>query len=43
MWPSKRKLDEEKRKHADLAEQNSFAPAFFHRMPRLLVKGTAKP
>jgi hypothetical protein len=43
MWPSKRKLDEEKPKHADFAQQNSFGPACFHRMLRLLVKGTAKP
>jgi hypothetical protein len=43
MWPSKRKLDEEKPKHAHLAQQNSFGAAFFHRMLRLLVKGAAKP
>jgi hypothetical protein len=43
MWPNKRKLDEEKPKLADLAQQNSFGPAFFHRMLRLLAKGTAKP
>jgi hypothetical protein len=28
MWPSKRKLDEEKSKNASLAEQNDFGPAF---------------
>jgi hypothetical protein len=42
MWPSKRKLVEEKSKHASLAQQNGFGPAFFHRMLRL-VKGTAEP
>jgi hypothetical protein len=42
MWPSKRKLDEEKSKHASLAQQNSFGPEFFQGMLRL-VKGTAKP
>jgi hypothetical protein len=39
--PIKRKLDEEKLKHAGLAQQNGFGTAFFHRMLRL-VKGTAK-
>ncbi len=29
MWPCKRKLHEEKSKHAGLAQQNSFGPAFF--------------
>jgi hypothetical protein len=29
MWPSKRKLDQEKSKHAGLAQQNGFGPAFF--------------
>jgi hypothetical protein len=43
MWPSKRKLDEEKPKHADLAQQNSFGPAFFHRMLRMLVKAWQSP
>ncbi len=42
MWPSKRKLGEEKSKHAGLALQNGFGPASFHRMLRL-VKGTAEP
>ncbi len=42
MWPSKRKLVEEKSKHASLAQQNGFGPAFFHRMLRL-VKGTSEP
>ncbi len=41
MCPSERKLDEEKSKHAGLAQQNGFGPAFFHRMLRL-VKGTAE-
>jgi len=41
MCPSKRKLDEEKLKHAGLAQQNGFGPAFFQRMLRL-VKGTAE-
>jgi hypothetical protein len=26
MWPNKRKLDEEKSKHASLAQQNGFGP-----------------
>jgi hypothetical protein len=34
-------LDEEKPKHAGLAQQNGFVPAFLHRMLRL-PKGTAK-
>jgi len=42
MWLYKRKLSEEKSKHASLAQQNGFGPAFLHRMLRL-VKGTAKP
>jgi hypothetical protein len=42
MWPSKRKLDEVKSKHAGWVQQNGFSPAFFHRMLRL-VKGTAEP
>jgi hypothetical protein len=29
MWPSKTKLDEEKSKHAGLAQQNGFGPAGF--------------
>ncbi len=32
MVPNKRKLDEEKSKHAGLVQQNGFGPAFFHRM-----------
>jgi hypothetical protein len=35
-------LDEEKSKHASLAQQNGFNPAFLHSLLRL-VKGTAKP
>jgi hypothetical protein len=35
-------LDEEKSKHAGLAEQNGFGQAFFHSLLRL-VKRTAKP
>jgi hypothetical protein len=31
-WANKRKLDEEKSKHAGLAEQNGFGPAFFHKI-----------
>jgi hypothetical protein len=42
MWPCKRKLNEEKSKHAGLAQHNGFGPAFLHRMLRL-VKGTTKP
>jgi hypothetical protein len=34
-------LDEEKPKHAGLAQQNGFIPAFLHRMLRL-PKGAAK-
>jgi hypothetical protein len=41
MSPCKRKLDEEKSKHAGLVQQNGFGPAFFHSM-QLLVKGTTK-
>jgi hypothetical protein len=41
MWPSKRKLEEEKLKHAALAQQNGFGPAFFHGMLRL-VKGNSR-
>jgi hypothetical protein len=36
------KLYEEKPKHASLAQQNGFGPAFLHSLLRL-VKGTAKP
>jgi hypothetical protein len=36
MWPCKIKLDEEKAKHAGLAQQNGFGPAFLHRMLRLV-------
>jgi len=35
-------LDEEKSKHAGLAQQNAFDPTFLHTMLRL-AKGTAKP
>jgi hypothetical protein len=42
MWPCKRKLDQEKSKHATLAQQSGFGRAFLHRMLRL-VKGMAKP
>jgi hypothetical protein len=35
-------LDEEKSKHARLAQQNGFGPEFLHSFLRL-VKGTAKP
>jgi hypothetical protein len=35
-------MDEEMSKHVSLAQQNSFGPAFFHEILRLL-KGTAKP
>jgi len=35
-------LDEEKSKHASLAQQNGFGPALLHRMLRL-AKGTAEP
>jgi hypothetical protein len=35
-------LDEEKSKHASLAQQNGLSPAFLHRMLKL-AKGTAKP
>jgi hypothetical protein len=40
MWPCELKLDEEKSKHAGLALQNGFDPAFFHCFVRL-VKGPA--
>jgi hypothetical protein len=30
VWTIKRKLNEEKSKHASLALQNGFGPAFFH-------------
>jgi hypothetical protein len=36
------KLEEEKSKHASLAQQNGFGPAFLYNLLRL-VKGTAKP
>jgi hypothetical protein len=36
------KLDEEKSKHASLAQQNGFGPAFLYSLLRL-VKGIAKP
>jgi len=35
-------LDEEKSKHASLAQHNGFGLTFLHRMLRL-AKGTAKP
>jgi hypothetical protein len=35
-------LYEEKSKHASLAQQNGFGPAFLHRM-LWLAKGTAEP
>ncbi len=37
MWPSKIKMDEEKSKHANLAQQNGLGPTFFHR--RMLKLG----
>jgi hypothetical protein len=40
--PCKLKLNEEKSKHAGLAQQNYFGPAFLHSLQRL-VKGKAKP
>jgi len=43
MWPCKRKLDEEKSKHAGLVQQNGFGPAFLHRMLRLVKGCAAKP
>ncbi len=42
MWPYKLKLDDEKSKHAGLAQQNGFGPAFLHSLLGL-VKGIAKP
>jgi hypothetical protein len=42
MWPCKLELDEEKSKHAGLAQQYGFGPAFLHSLLRL-VKGTTKP
>jgi hypothetical protein len=38
----KLKLDEEKSKHAGLAQQNGFGPAFVHSL-LTLIKGRAKP
>jgi hypothetical protein len=35
MWPSKLKLDEEKLKHAGLAQQNGFGPTVLHSLLRL--------
>jgi hypothetical protein len=35
-------LDEEKSKHAGLAQQNGFGPAFLHSLLSL-VKGTTNP
>jgi hypothetical protein len=40
--PAQQILDEEKAKHAGLAQQNGYGPAFFHRMLRL-AKCTANP
>jgi hypothetical protein len=42
MSPCKLKLDEEKSKHAILAQQNGFGSTFLHYLVRL-VKGTANP
>jgi hypothetical protein len=39
--PCKLKLDEEKSKHAGLAQQNGLGPAFWHSLLRL-EKSTAK-
>jgi hypothetical protein len=41
MWPNKRKFDEKKSKHAQLAQQNGFCPTFLHKVLKL-VKGTTK-
>jgi hypothetical protein len=43
IWPSKRKLNEEKSKHGSSAQQNGFGATFSHRMLLRLVKGTAEP
>jgi hypothetical protein len=42
MWPCKLTLNEEKWKHANLAQQNSSGPAVLHSLLRL-VKGTVEP
>ncbi len=42
MWPWILKLGEEKSKHAGLAQQNGFSPAFLHSLLRL-VKGSCAP
>ncbi len=42
MWPNRIELDEEKSKHAVLAQQNGFGPAFFHGM-LIMVNGTVQP
>jgi hypothetical protein len=42
MSPCKLKLDEEKSKHASLAQQNGFGPTFFCTVWQGWVKGTAK-
>jgi hypothetical protein len=42
MWPCKRKLHEEKLKHAGLAQQNSFWPCIFARDAEA-GKGHIKP
>jgi hypothetical protein len=43
MWPRKRKLNEEKSKHAGLAQEIGFSPAFLQRMLRLRKGGVAMP
>jgi hypothetical protein len=42
MWPCKLEMDEKKSKHAGLAQQNGFDPAFLHSLLRP-VQDTAKP
>ncbi len=42
MWPCTMNLDEEKSKHARLAQQNGSGPASLYSLLRL-VKGTTKP
>jgi hypothetical protein len=41
MWPCTLEFDEEKSKHAGLAQENGFGQAHLHGLLRL-VKGTAK-
>jgi len=43
MCPAQQILDEEKAKHAGLAQQNGFGPAFFHRMLRWSVVSLDAP